>query len=391
MKKLKLLLFALMVATCTFKAYSQAVVYNFDVLSCPTPCASDACNGSGNPLPSSLNTAVIAATSAFNLGPGLGTGINCGPMNGYSTGNPNPPPNGRRARWADNWPLSLTVNPNLDYFTFTLTTNPFDLVQIDQISWQDRRSDTGPTLRQVRTSADSYTTPFAVAINTGTGWVTRSVTAGLPSFNGSIQIRIYGYGNLPPVSGGTGTNAGSLRIDNVRIFATVVLTNLPIELLSFTGEKVDDDVLLRWSTASEEDNDFFTIFRSLDMQDWQEIAVVPGAGTSQSRIDYQLVDEFPHLGTNYYKLRQTDFDGTFEDSHVIAVDFDVGNTFIAFPNPTARGHPIQTSKHVDFVIDQLGRLTAFENNAIEQTGVYTLVHIDENGIQTTCRIVVTTK
>lgn len=387
MKKLKLLLFALMVCTCTFKAYSQAVVYNFNAPCSNTTCVSDNCHGVGTPLPSFVNTGIIASAGTFNLGAGLGpSSAICGgsPMNGFSSGDPGNP---SRARWARSWTVMGTPNVS-DYFSFTLTTNPLDLVGIDQIRWREQKSPAdGPTGREVRISDDGFVTwtthPVIPNNSTTAVWLTRNITAGLPTFNGTIEVRIYGYSAL--------SSNGTLRLDNVSIFATVLVNNLPIELLSFTGEKVDDDVLLRWSTASEEGNDFFTIFRSLDMQAWQEIRVVPGAGTSQSRIDYQLVDEFPHLGTNYYKLRQTDFDGTFADSHVIAVDFDVGNTFIAFPNPAICREPIQTSKRVDFVIDQLGRLTAFENNAIEQTGVYTLVHIDENGIQTTCRIVVTTK
>lgn len=379
MKKLALLL-ALMVHTCTFKAYSQVVVYTFDAPPCPNVCALDPCNGVGTPNPSTVNTAVIASASAFNLGPGLsGVGTNaCGPMNGFATGNPAT----GRARWADNWTI-LGVNPNADFYTFTLTTGTYDLVQIDQISWKEQRSTSGPTQRQLRTSDDAYATVFPVASSTGTGWLARGVSVGLPSFNGSIQIRIYGYGNP---SGSTG---GSLRIDSVKIYAHVILDNLPIELLSFTGEKIDQDkVELLWSTASEQDNDYFTVFRCNDLVTWQEIGRVTGAGSSQSRIDYELVDAFPLVGTNYYKLRQTDFDGAFADSYVIAVDFDVGNTFIAFPNPTARGHPIQTSKRVDFVIDQLGRLTAFENNIIENSGAYTLVHIDESGHLTHCKVIV---
>ncbi len=390
MKKLRLLL-ALMVATGTFKAYAQDVVYRFDASPCPNTCVADLCNGVGTSAWFSLNTTDIATASTFNLGPGLsGAGSNpCGNMNGFAQGNPS----SGRARWADNWPLSLTVNPNLDYFTFTLTANPFHLVQIDQISWQDQRSTTGPTLRQLRTSADNYTAIFpAAGSTTSTGWIGRSITTGLPNFSGTIQIRIYGYGNLPPASGGTGTNAGSLRIDNVQVFAHILITNLPIELLSFTGEKIDESkVKLLWSTASERDNDYFTVFRCNDLITWQEIGRVAGAGFSQSLTNYELVDASPLTGTNYYKLRQTDFDETFADSQVIAVDVDVGDTFVTYQNPTARGQPIRASKKVDFIVDQTGRLVPFEPTSIiiETPGAYTLVHIDENGFSTTCRLIIT--
>lgn len=373
MKKLKLLLFALMVTTCTFKAYSQpnlAVRWVFD--------DGTSTNGTGVVTYNYINGGLLISASNMLNGSGL-TSV------GYTQGTTLVASD--KARWSSGWTFQSTIDIT-DYFGFTITAPVGYIMAFDSVAFHERASTTGPQAWQLRTSADGYNSiagsgPTRIAANSSTPFGRRRVSAGLPStFVGTIGIRIYGT---------SATNVGgSWRIDVVRVYLRVI-SALPIELLSFTGEKFGEDVLLRWSTASEEGNDFFTIFRSRDMQAWQEIAVVPGAGTSQSRIDYQLVDEFPHLGTNYYKLRQTDFDGTFADSHVIAVDFDVGDRFIAFPNPTARGHPIQTSKRVDFVIDNLGRLTAFENNAIEKTGVYTLVHIDENGIQTNCRIVVNTR
>ncbi len=390
MKKL-MLLFALMVATGTFKAYAQIVEYRFDATCNYTACTTDNCHGRGTALPFSFNSGVLASASAFNLGPGLtSSSTTCGgsPMNGYAAGDTGPPApivgSGRRARWANNWLVApLAVNPSSDYFTFTLTTLPFLNVQITEIRWRERKSSQGPTLRQLRTSTDGFVTStiFAVASNTDTTtWVTRNVTTGLPVFTSSIEIRIYGYS-------ATSTN-GTLRIDNVVVFATPL--NLPIELLSFNGEKVGEDVNLHWSTATEQNNERFTLYRSPDAMSWQEIGRVPGAGTSQIRIDYQFVDGSPHVGTNYYCLRQTDFDGTFVDSEVIAVDVDVGNSFVAFPNPIQRGEPVQTSKKIDFIFDGLGKLVPFDPTSIviEIPGVYTLVHLDENGFSATSRLIV---
>lgn len=386
MKKLRLLL-ALMVATGTFKAYAQVVVYNFEAPCNNSGCSGDACHGRGNAFPSTINTGVIASASAFNAStPSLSiTGGTCAPsggnMNGFASGYINNP---NRARWASNWPLGSTaVNSNSDYFTFTLTAPPFYLVQINQITWDELRSSDGPTLRQLRTSANYatvvWTGPDLGIGNPNNGWRSRAVNSGLPSFSNSLEIRIYGHS--------AASVNGTLRIDNVRVFATVILTNLPIELLSFTGEKIDESkVRLLWSTASERDNEYFTVFRCNDLVTWQEIGRVAGAGSSQSRIDYELVDAFPLVGTNYYKLRQTDFDETFADSQIIAVDVDVGDTFVTFPNPTARGQPIRASKKVDFIVDQTGRLVPFDplRIVIETPGVYTLVSTDK----TVCRQVV---
>lgn len=92
---------------------------------------------------------------------------------------------------------------------------------------------------------------------------------------------------------------------------------LPIELLDFSGECQGDVVVLKWTTATEEDNDFFTVERSRDAAQWEAIGTVQGAGTSLGAIDYLFVDEAP-LGMAYYRLRQTDFDGTMTTHPTVA-------------------------------------------------------------------------
>lgn len=94
---------------------------------------------------------------------------------------------------------------------------------------------------------------------------------------------------------------------------------LPIELLSFNATPVNDAVQLTWSTASEKDNDFFTVERSIDGENWENVLFVEGAGTSIHRIDYASADLRPYKGLSYYRLKQTDFDGQFTHSSAVAV------------------------------------------------------------------------
>ncbi len=113
-------------------------------------------------------------------------------------------------------------------------------------------------------------------------------------------------------------------------------TPLPVELIGFEASATEEgDVALRWSTASEQDNDFFTIQRSLDAQQWENVVIVPGAGNSEERIDYEALDDNPVPGNSYYRLKQTDFDGSFDFSSVVKVT--VGETssgsFSLYPNP----------------------------------------------------------
>jgi hypothetical protein len=95
---------------------------------------------------------------------------------------------------------------------------------------------------------------------------------------------------------------------------------LSVKLISFTATATaQQGVALRWVTASEKNNASFAVERSADGRSFRSIHRVPGGGTVQSRSDYLVVDENPLPGTSYYRLRQTDFDGTSTYSPVCNV------------------------------------------------------------------------
>ena len=109
---------------------------------------------------------------------------------------------------------------------------------------------------------------------------------------------------------------------------------LPIELLSFQAIPQQDRVDLNWSTASESDNAWFFVERSMDLQDWQIVVQRPGAGNSSYVLEYSSVDPAPLSGTSYYRLRQVDINGTSSTSDVVPVQFTgVAVQLSLFPNP----------------------------------------------------------
>ncbi len=110
---------------------------------------------------------------------------------------------------------------------------------------------------------------------------------------------------------------------------------LPIALLDFTARSTDRGVQLDWQTLSETDNDYFTLERSKDGQAFLPIARLEGAGSHQGLLSYTYLDEQPLSGRSYYRLRQTDFDGTFSLSPVRMIDRnqEALRSFRAFPNP----------------------------------------------------------
>jgi hypothetical protein len=100
---------------------------------------------------------------------------------------------------------------------------------------------------------------------------------------------------------------------------------LPIELMYFHGKDMKEFIFLNWATASETNNDFFNILRSYDGISFENIAKIDGSGTTTSVHYYAYKDYDAKTGMNYYKLKQTDFDGKNVDSKIISIgrnDFD---------------------------------------------------------------------
>ena len=110
---------------------------------------------------------------------------------------------------------------------------------------------------------------------------------------------------------------------------------LPIKLISFDATPLKENEIqkvdCRWSTASELNNNYFTIERSQDLENFEGIGNVKGAGNSSKLLHYQYRDEDPFAkaanSSNladklYYRLRQTDFDGSSTLSEIKAVEFN---------------------------------------------------------------------
>ena len=153
-------------------------------------------------------------------------------------------------------------------------------------------------------------------------------------------------------------------------------SGLPIELISFRGMCNDLNVKLIWSTAVEINNDFFTLERSSDGLNFNEIAQIDGSGTINKISNYDYIDLDPAQGLNFYRLKQTDYDGSFNYSNPINVKCDATVTefFTVYPNPAKSELNIEffetnTTKHIE-IIDAQGRLV-FESDIINKTKINT--------------------
>ncbi len=112
-----------------------------------------------------------------------------------------------------------------------------------------------------------------------------------------------------------------------------VCTALPVELIQFNAHQYQQHVLLTWKTASEWNNRLFVIERSADGRRFEELGKLDGAENTESETSYQLTDDSPLPGTNYYRLKQFDWDGHEEILGVKSVEFRTKTNFHLFPNP----------------------------------------------------------
>lgn len=133
---------------------------------------------------------------------------------------------------------------------------------------------------------------------------------------------LYGMTN----AGGTGDIGTIFKFTN---------TLLPIELISFNARGSDGKVLTSWVTASETNNDYFTVERSKNGTNFESFAIVKGAGNSSRKLNYSATDERAYNGISYYRLKQTDFDGKYSYSNIVPVDFTTESKveFSVYPNP----------------------------------------------------------
>jgi hypothetical protein len=154
--------------------------------------------------------------------------------------------------------------------------------------------------------------------------------------------------NPPDFFGANTVNvsANTVTVNNVTNYSPWVLHDdlttgnapLPIELLSFAADCDNGRIRLSWETATEVNNDYFTIQRSLDLVSYTDIAVVSGTGNSNAINGYDAYDNEPLLGkTTYYRLMQTDFNGEFETFAPVSVSCssDLNDVITLYPNPAA--------------------------------------------------------
>ena len=203
--------------------------------------------------------------------------------------------------------------------------------------------------RQLLFSSSSIPSTF---LSNETFPVSVTVTSGVPAYTYQWTSSIGGTFDDPTAASTnftapivSGPTTGVIRCivtdacGRVNFIAQTVSFNtnpLPITLLEFNAEATDQrEVYVNWSTASEENNDYFSVERSLDGKEFTEIGRVKGAGNSNKTLNYNYTDNTPFNGISYYRLRQTDFDGEFKVFQMVPVEVSKSliKNISVYPNP----------------------------------------------------------
>ncbi|MBN4066097.1 T9SS type A sorting domain-containing protein, partial [Candidatus Amoebophilus asiaticus] len=187
--------------------------------------------------------------------------------------------------------------------------------------------------------------------------------------------------------GGTHAAASNyVELSSISAFSRWTVSNsssnpLPIDLLSFTAESISYGIEIKWETATEINNDYFTIERSADGINFEEIRQVAGAGNSSSQIDYSIIDEAPLQGVSYYRLKQTDFDGRYEYFPAVSVKWGDVKEFSILStgsNPVINELKIQyeipESGVIKFTIIDLNGKLLYEENIFGSKGVNNYIY-----------------
>jgi hypothetical protein len=139
-------------------------------------------------------------------------------------------------------------------------------------------------------------------------------------------------------------------VDDINIYKQQVL---PVELLSFKANTVENAIILNWTTATEKNNEKFILEKSGEGITYFELAQVEGSGNSTIASNYEYLDINPFHGNNYYKLIQQDYDGQKNNVGVIAINFSpLYPEIIIYPNPDNTGE-ITVLFNINFEVSDL--------------------------------------
>lgn len=249
------------------------------------------------------------------------------------------------------------------------------------------------------------------ASNIGNTMTINSTIAGSGG-GGKIKIALW-YNNDAYFNSPT-TLSYSLDIDDFTTSAALdpantCMTALPVILSSFSASRTENMVKLNWATTLETNSDRFEINRSADAKQWVVIGTEQSSGESDGQLAYQFTDRTPLSGTNYYRLKMIDRDGSYVYSTIRSVKAgNAGPATVLYPNPAVDKLFIRDKEGNQLSADQFQEFSIFDTKGSEMirstpqmlvsntgidlkgltTGIYLLKIGRADGTQSTHKIMV---
>lgn len=129
---------------------------------------------------------------------------------------------------------------------------------------------------------------------------------------------------------------------------------LPVNMITLSATRVASNVLVSWTTVSEQSNDQFIIQRSSDGKSFHAVGNVKGNGNTDAFIHYEFIDDNPLDADSYYRIVQVDFDGTKSHSEIVSVQFSDSRLFV-YPNPSPGSFTVECTGGLmgEIVIDNI--------------------------------------
>jgi len=265
--------------------------------------------------------------------------------------------------------LNVTVAPNSKFMIISndfcsgdgldlsslCGSGPIYVLYSNDPSWSSSGNFTNSTSAGIRYLQSSISTTSALFI------IDYSFDSGLNSGADGDYVKWNSTGGLASEVGNNG--------------CTLSATLLPIELTEFNGFLRYNSVMLTWTTLSELNNDYFSLYHSMNGKVFEELGTFPGSGTTSSSLNYSFEHRNPRPGFNYYKLKSVDYNGTLHEKGIIAVQVEMN---LIFYNKITRS--IQMNYKSDYAVyGSDGRLITRveQQNAIPFEGFGVFHVIDE--------------
>lgn len=269
----------------------------------------------------------------------------------------------------------VTFSPDFGYvgttsFDFTVSDGTFDVDGNISITVALSCAEVAPIQAFLNIAFDAVTDVLNVFVTVeGGGFTDASGTYTLTAndFTTTIEtMEVYSSLNIPlaDLEGYEVVVTDDLGC-SVTLFQPIG-TTVAIDLISFTGEAQENSNTLKWVTASETNNAFFNLYRSFDGVNFTAIARIAGAGNSNTANTYYYNDSNIISGVTYYRLSQTDFDGTLTEAGSISIQRN-GTFNLLNVQPT----PTQNTLIINFTSVTSGQLTA---NLYDLTGRLIITH-----------------